>query len=135
MQRFGRALFRPRTDSTEEFESCHRFRALSASGLYGLAKDVVRVVVEHIDTAALHKIVPPPEKENWGSLKSLEKVVAKVTGEKRAHAALGPLHGIYNLGWRTRTLPAKTSTKRTRWLGSIERCLSSCREETYWLRV
>jgi hypothetical protein len=97
MQRFGRALFRPRTDSTEEFESCHRFRALSASGLYGLAKDVVRVVVEHIDTAALHKIVPPPEKENWGSLKSLEKVVAKVTGEKRAHAALGPLHGIYNL--------------------------------------
>jgi hypothetical protein len=38
-----------------------------------------------------------PDKENWGSLKSLEKVLAAVTGEKRAHATLGPLHGIYNL--------------------------------------
>jgi hypothetical protein len=97
MQRFGVALFRPHTDSTEEFESCHRFKALSASGLYGLAKDLVRVVAEHIDTAALNKIVPPPEKETWGSLKSLEKVLATVTGEKWAHTALGPLHGIYNL--------------------------------------
>lgn len=96
-KRFGRALFRPHTDSAEAFKSCHRFKALSASGLYGLAKDLVRVVVEHIDTAALHKIVVPPEKENWGSLKSLEKVLATVTGEKRAHVALGPLHGIYNL--------------------------------------
>jgi hypothetical protein len=96
-KRFGRALFRPRTDPRGEFKSCHRFKALSPSGLYGLAKDLVRVVVEHVDTAALHKIVAPPEKENWGSLKSLEKVLARVTGETWAHAALGPLHGIYNL--------------------------------------
>jgi hypothetical protein len=96
-KRFGRALFRPRTDSREEFKSCHRFKALSATGLYGLAKDLVRVVVEHIDTAALHRIVAPPDKENWGSLKSLEKVLAAVIGEKKAHAELRPLHGIYNL--------------------------------------
>jgi hypothetical protein len=64
-KRFGRALFRPRTDSSEEFKSCHRFKAPSASGLYGLAKELVRVVVEHVDTAALHKIVAPPEKEKW----------------------------------------------------------------------
>ena len=55
------------------------------------------VVVEHVDTAALHKIVAPPNKEDWGSLKSLEKVLATVTGETSAHVALGPLHGIYNL--------------------------------------
>ena len=54
---FGRALFRPRSDSAEEFKPCHRFKALSESGLYGLAKDLVRAVVEHVDTAALHKIV------------------------------------------------------------------------------
>jgi hypothetical protein len=96
-KRFGVALFRPHTDSAEAFKSCHRFKALSAPGLYGLAKDLVRVVVEHIDTAALHRIVAPPHKENWGSLKSLEKVLSTWTGEERAHAALGPLHGIYNL--------------------------------------
>jgi hypothetical protein len=96
-RRFGGVLFRPHTDSKEEFKPCHRFKALSTSGLYGLAKDLVRVVVEHIDTAALHKIVAPPAKEDWGSLKSLEKVLATVAGEGRAHTTLGPLHGIYNL--------------------------------------
>ncbi len=96
-KRFGIALFRPYTESEEVFKSCHRFKALSASGLHGLAKDVVRVVVEHIDTAALHKVVAPPRGEKWGSLKSLEKVLATATGEERAHAALAPLHGIYNL--------------------------------------
>lgn len=106
-QRFGSALFRPHTDSKEVFKSCHRFKALSTSGLYGLAKDLVRAVVEHIDTAALRKIVAPPAKENWGSLKLLEEVLATVIGEKRAHAALGPLHGIYNLRLADAHLPSK----------------------------
>jgi len=96
-KRFGVALFRPHALSGETFKSCHRFKALSASGLYGLAKELVRVVVEHIDTAALHKIVAPPKTEKWASLKSLEKVLATVIGEDKARAALGPLHGIYNL--------------------------------------
>ena len=69
-KRFGIALFRPYTEPAEVFKPCHRFKALSESGLYGLAKDAVRVIVEHIDTASLQKIVA---------------------------AALGPLHGIYNL--------------------------------------
>jgi hypothetical protein len=96
-QRFGTLLFRPHTDSAEVFNSCHRFKSLSASGLYQLAKEVVRVIVEHIDTAPLQKLVPPPDKEKWASLKSLEKVLATVIGEDRARAELGPLHGVYNL--------------------------------------
>jgi hypothetical protein len=104
--RLGIALFHPHTNF-EASRSCHRFKALSASGLYGLAKDLVRVVVEHIDTAALQQIVPPPNKEKWGSLKSLEKVLASVTGEKWAHAALGALHGIYNLRLADAHVPSK----------------------------
>lgn len=96
-KRFGVALFRPFPDPREEFKSCHRFKALSAPGLYALAKDLVRVVVEHVDTVALHKIVAPPGNEKWGSLKSIEKVLAMVTEAKWARSALGPLHGIYNL--------------------------------------
>lgn len=96
-KRFSVPLFRPHTNPAEVFRSCHRFKALNAPGLYDLAKDLVRAVVEHIDAAALHKIVAPPEKEKWGSLKSLEAVLAAVTGKDWAHAALGPLHGIYNL--------------------------------------
>jgi hypothetical protein len=96
-KRFGIALFRPYSESAEMFKSCHRFKALSAPGLYGLAKDLARMVFEHIDAVALHKIEPPPDKENWGSLKSLEKVLATVIGEESAYAVLSPLHGIYNL--------------------------------------
>jgi hypothetical protein len=96
-KRFGGALFRAHTNAADAFNSCHRFRALSASGLYSLAKDLTRVVVEHIDTAALHKIVAPPDKVEWKGLKSLEKVLASVVGDKSAFALLGPLHGIYNL--------------------------------------
>lgn len=96
-KRFGTLLFRPHTDSAEAFKSCHRFKSLSASGLYQLAKEVVRVIVEHIDTAPLQKLVPPPDKEKWASLKSLEKVLSTVIGEDRARAELGPLHGVYNL--------------------------------------
>jgi hypothetical protein len=94
---FGVALFRPHASSSEVFSSCHRFKSLSAAGLFALAKDVVRVVIEHMDAAALHKIVKPSKNETWGSLKSLEKVLATITSEKYARAALGPLHGIYSL--------------------------------------
>lgn len=97
IKRFGKALFRPHTDSAAVFSPCHRFKALSASGVYDLAKELVRAVIEHIDTAGLHQIVAPPDKEKWGSLKSLEKAVAIVAGQRWAHEALSPLHGIYNL--------------------------------------
>jgi hypothetical protein len=90
-------LFRPYAEPTEVFKPCHRFKALSEAGLYGLAKDLTRVVIEHIDAAALQKIVAPPAKEKWGSLKSLEKVLVKIIGEKAAHTAVESLHGIYNL--------------------------------------
>lgn len=95
--RFGTPLFRPHTNSAEVFKSCHRFMSLSTPGLYQLAKEVVRVIIEHIDTAPLQKVVSPPNKEKWASLKSLEKVLATAVGKDRAHAELGPLHGIYNL--------------------------------------
>jgi hypothetical protein len=96
-KRFGILLFRPHANFSDLFKNCHRFKALSESGLYGLAKDLIRVIFEHVDTAALHRIVVPPKQQNWGSLKSLEKVLATVIGDKEAREALGPLHGIYNL--------------------------------------
>ncbi len=57
----------------------------------------MRVFVEHIDVATLQRIVPPPKGEKWGSLKSLENVLASVIGDTPAHRLLGPLHGVYNL--------------------------------------
>ena len=122
-KRFGRALFRPHSDPAEAFKSCHRFKVLSAPGLYGLAKDLVRVVVEHIDTTILYSIVAPPDKGKWGSLKSLEKVLATVVGEKRAQAALGPLHGIYNLRLADAHIPSKDDLDEAYGLARVDRTL------------
>ncbi|MGH9734318.1 MAG: hypothetical protein ACRD8A_06995 [Candidatus Acidiferrales bacterium] len=104
-KRFGVALFRPYTDPQGIFAPCHRFKALSESGLYGLAKELVRGVLEHIDVTPLHKIVSPPPGEKWGSLKSLEKVLASITHERWSRGTLGPLHGIYNLRLADAHLP------------------------------
>jgi hypothetical protein len=123
MKRFGRALFRPRTDSAEAFKSCHRFRSLNEKGLYGLAKDLVRVVMEHIDTATLQKIVGPPDKEKWASLKSLEKVLATVVGEEKAYARLTPLHGIYDLRLADAHIPSEEDLGKAFAMARVNRSL------------
>jgi hypothetical protein len=97
LKRFGFPLFRFHSTTAGLFKTCNRFKALSASGLYGLAKELVRVTLEPIETTRLHEVVSPPKGEKWGSLKSLENVLATVIGDKDAYAALGSLHGIYNL--------------------------------------
>jgi hypothetical protein len=84
---------------------------------------LVRVVVEHIDTAGLHKIVAPPDKEDWGSLKSLEKVLATVTGEVGARAALGGLHGIYHLRLADAHVPSKNDLDEAYTLAHVDRTL------------
>ena len=119
--RFGNALFRPHADLAEAFRACHRFRALNETGLYALAKDLSRVVFEHIDASVLQRIVPPPEKEKWGSLKSLEKVLATVVREKDAHAVLGPLHGIYHLRLADAHIPSQNDLDAAYALARVDR--------------
>jgi hypothetical protein len=52
---------------------------------------------QRTDGAAIQKILPPPKGEKWGSLKSLEKLLAHKTGLEKAHDLLTPLVGIYEL--------------------------------------
>lgn len=121
--RFGSPLLRAHSDPTSAFTSCHRFKALSESGLYGLAKELVRVVVEHIDAGALKRIVTPPEGEKWGSLKLLEKVLATVIDEKAAYALLSPLHGIYSLRLADAHVPSKSELDEAYKLSRVDRSL------------
>jgi hypothetical protein len=121
--RFGKELFRPQANGEDSFKACHRFRALNESGLFRLAKDLSRVVFEHIDTTMLHRIVAPPPKEKWGSLKSMEKVLASVTGDAAAHTALGPFHGIYNLRLADAHVPSKNDLDAAYELARVDRTL------------
>jgi len=73
-----------------------------------LAKDLARLVIDRIDISVLRRVASPLKGENWGSLKSLEKALATVTGAEEARAALAPLVGTYELRLDDAHLPSST---------------------------
>jgi hypothetical protein len=96
-ERLGFALFREHAQYRAIVAHAHRFRAIDAAGLYALAKDIARLTADSIDGSSLQKIVAPPKGTNWGSLKSLEKVLGLKVGADKARTILGPLAGAYEL--------------------------------------
>ena len=95
--KLGIEVVRRRQISGELLESAHRFRATDRQGLYALAKDLARLTVDIIDAKALQTLAPPPKKENWRSLKSLENVLVKKIEPEAARGLMEPLFGIYEL--------------------------------------
>ena len=75
----------------------HRFRATNQEGLYALAKDLIRLIADSIDAKAIQTLVPPPNGVKWGSLKSLEKLLATKIEPEAAATLMSPLFGLYEL--------------------------------------
>lgn len=84
----------------------HRFRAVDSPGLYALAKDVARVTADSVDTAAMQTIVGPPKGTKWGSLKTLENLLASKIDGNAAHSMMSPLFGVYELRHADAHLPS-----------------------------
>lgn len=106
-RRFDTRLFRNHESRAGILAAVHRFRALDQSGVFALAKDISRLIVEAIDTSELHKIAPPPKGGGaTGSIKSLERVLATLTSADIARTALTRLVGIYELRGADAHLPA-----------------------------
>ena len=95
----------------------HRFRATDRKGLFELAKDLARITADDIDKTQLQKIVAPPKGESWGSLKSLEKVLATKIDPADARAMLGPLVGVYELRLADAHLPSDDVDAAMRLIG------------------
>lgn len=115
---FGENLFREHGAKSEIVKTLHRFRAVQNSGLFDLAKDITRAVIEDFDIKALHRIAPPQKNEGKGSLKSLERVVAqKLTDPQSAADLLSFLHAIYELRGMTSHLPSSSDSDPYRALG------------------
>jgi hypothetical protein len=102
---WGKPLFREHACRNEVLNHIHRFRSISEKGLFALAKDIARLTADSIDIVALHEITAPPKGEKWGSLKSLEKVLATVCTPEEARCALTPLVGAYQLRLADAHLP------------------------------
>ena len=105
-EKFGFRLFREHDQFASLLKSAHRFRATDQLSVFSLAKDLAKLTAEGIDASALQKIVPPPNKERWGSLKSLEHVLALQADASNARALLSPLVGINELRHADAHLPS-----------------------------
>ena len=105
LARRGKSLFREHPYRNEVLSHIHRFRSTNEKGLFALAKDIARLTADSIDITALQEIAAPPKGERWGSLKSLEKVLATVCTSEDARRALAPLVGTYQLRLADAHLP------------------------------
>ena len=115
----GKRLMLKHPQRDEILRELHRFRATNLAGLFALAKDTARLTADSIDLAKLQELVAPPKGEKWGSLKSLEKVLATLVPPEDARALLTPLVGVYELRLLDAHLPS-TDTESPANLAGID---------------
>lgn len=105
----GKVIIREHDQIQDLLARAHRFRSTDQEGLFALAKDLARLTADSIDASALQEIVSPPKGTKWGSLKSLENVLASRIDPTRARSLLSPLVGIYELRHADAHLASKDS--------------------------
>lgn len=103
--KLGFALFRTHELAEDLLEKTNRFRAIDDAGLFALAKDVARLIADSLDTNAMQRIVQPPKNTKWGSLKTLENLIALKIDANTARTMVGPLVGAYELRHADAHLP------------------------------
>lgn len=102
----GERLFRQHKIFDELFRKSHRFRALDRDGLFELAKDLYRLTVESINSAALTKLVKTPSGSNPGTIKHLEKALATKISSNIAREVTAVFVGINELRQADAHLPS-----------------------------
>ena len=83
----------------ELFPKLHRFRSLSETGFYELAKDLARITADAICLKELQSKLTIPKDTKWGSLKTLQNFLIQQVGveEEKAKKVMAPLFGIYDM--------------------------------------
>ena len=99
-------FFRGHNSINDIINSIHRFRAVDEKGLFSLAKDIARIIVDDIDVESLQKIAIPPQKTKWGSLKTIENLLALKIPQNEARKVLSPFVGVYELRHGDAHLPS-----------------------------
>ena len=67
---------------------------------------MARLIVDSLDAQAIQSIVPPPKKEKWGSLKSLENLLASKYDRDLIRKMTASLVGVYELRHADAHLPS-----------------------------
>ncbi|MDD2815609.1 MAG: hypothetical protein PHP00_07705 [Thiotrichaceae bacterium] len=120
-QKLGFLLFNQHEITPELLLKVHRFRATDDASLFALAKDIARLTADSLNAGAIQKIVSPSKGEKWGSLKSLEKLLASKVGAERARNIMSALAGVYDLRLADAHLPSDGKTNDAFKLVRIDR--------------
>ena len=99
-------FFRGHHSISEIIKSINRFRAINENGLFSLAKDIARIIVDDIDIESVQKIAVPPKNTKWGSLKTIENLLALKISSENARKILSPIVGVYELRHGDAHLPS-----------------------------
>lgn len=99
-------FFRGHHSIGEIIKSINRFRAIDEKGLFSLAKDIARIIVDDIDIESVQKIAVPPKNTKWGSLKTIENLLAIKIHLEDARKILSPIVGVYELRHGDAHLPS-----------------------------
>ncbi len=92
----GISLLREHHETEELEDRIVRFRGVDEAGLRSLAKDIVKYSIERINKKSLIKALGE-QKSDQGTLKLLQRLLAKYTDEEYAHNRMTPLFGVYDL--------------------------------------
>lgn len=106
VQKLGITIFRDHAELPSLLTKAHRFRAIDQASFFALAKDLARITADSLDAEAMQTIVPPPKKTKWGSLKSLENLLASQFDRDFIREITAPLVGVYELRHADAHLPS-----------------------------
>lgn len=106
-RQFDVQFFRGHQSVNDIINSINRFRAVDEKGLFSLAKDIARIIADDIDVESIQKIVTPPKGSKWGSLKTIENLLAIKISQEAARKILSPLVGVYELRHGDAHLPSR----------------------------
>ncbi|MBF8999895.1 hypothetical protein [Vibrio nitrifigilis] len=106
MEKLNIQIFREHDAIPQLIEKTHRFRAVDEQSFFALAKDLARLIADSLDAQAMQTIVTPPKKEKWGSLKSLENLLASKYDRELVRKITSSLVGVYELRHADAHLPS-----------------------------
>jgi len=99
-------FFRGHSSINSIINSINRFRAVDEKGLFSLAKDIARIIVDDIDVESLQKIAIPPKNTKWGSIKTIENLLSLKIPQEEARKILSAFVGVYELRHGDAHLPS-----------------------------
>lgn len=105
-RQFKVPFFRGHQSVNDIINSINRFRAVDEKGLFSLAKDIARIIADDIDVESLQKIATPPKGTKWGSIKTIENLLALKIPLEVARQITSPLVGVYELRHGDAHLPS-----------------------------